>query len=182
MTPAGTSNELDVQNEWEENTNTHTLCRSFPYLHIFGPISSILFGLSADALSTIAFCVDCPVHLSTEGTSVVKTDNEGRTVFLGRRIVVPFLGVSLPDCNQNRTGLVTAGRQRIGVVAGSEGATNESTPDCPCLNLMYYSDAVLSCAYDQPVKPEDGLCSTRLRLNKPPKTNMHRVETPGIGA
>ena len=24
MTPAGTSNELDVQNEWEENTNTHT--------------------------------------------------------------------------------------------------------------------------------------------------------------
>ena len=25
MTPAGTSNELDVQNEWEENTHTHTL-------------------------------------------------------------------------------------------------------------------------------------------------------------
>ena len=24
MTPAGTSNELDVQNEWEENINTHT--------------------------------------------------------------------------------------------------------------------------------------------------------------
>ena len=24
MTPAGTSNELDVQNEWEENTHTHT--------------------------------------------------------------------------------------------------------------------------------------------------------------
>ena len=23
--PAGTSNELDVQNEWEENTHTHTL-------------------------------------------------------------------------------------------------------------------------------------------------------------
>ena len=23
MTPAGTSNELDVQNEWEENTHTH---------------------------------------------------------------------------------------------------------------------------------------------------------------
>ena len=26
MTPAGTSNELDVQNEWEENTHTHTCC------------------------------------------------------------------------------------------------------------------------------------------------------------
>ena len=24
MTPAGASNELDVQNEWEENTHTHT--------------------------------------------------------------------------------------------------------------------------------------------------------------
>ena len=24
MTPAGTSNELDVQNEWEENTHTHS--------------------------------------------------------------------------------------------------------------------------------------------------------------
>ena len=24
MTPAGTSNELDVQNEWEEKTHTHT--------------------------------------------------------------------------------------------------------------------------------------------------------------
>ena len=23
MTPAGTSNELDVQNKWEENTHTH---------------------------------------------------------------------------------------------------------------------------------------------------------------
>ena len=26
MTPAGTSNELDVQNEWEENTHTRTMC------------------------------------------------------------------------------------------------------------------------------------------------------------
>ena len=25
VTPAGTSNELDVQNEWEENRHTHTL-------------------------------------------------------------------------------------------------------------------------------------------------------------
>ena len=29
MTPAGTSNELDVQNEWEENTHTHTHYRMF---------------------------------------------------------------------------------------------------------------------------------------------------------
>ena len=25
VTPAGTSNELDVQNEWEENTHTHII-------------------------------------------------------------------------------------------------------------------------------------------------------------
>ena len=158
------------------------LCRSFPYLHIFGAISSILFGLSTDALSTIAFCVDCPVHLSTDDTSVVKTDSEGWTVFLGRRIVLPFLRVSSPDCNQSRTGLVTAGRQRMRVVAGSAGATTESTSDCTHFTILYYIDSVLSCAYNQPMMPEDALCSNRLRLNKPPKTNMHRVETPGIGA
>ena len=35
MTPAGTSNELDVQNGWEENTHTHTIlyaaCTFRPY-------------------------------------------------------------------------------------------------------------------------------------------------------
>ena len=121
------------------------LRRSFPYLHIFGPISLILFGLSADAPSAIAFCVDCPVHLSIEGTSFVKTDSEGWTVFLGKLVVLPFLGVSSPDCNRNRTGLVTAGRQRMRVVAGSEGATDESTPDYPYCTLLYFSDSVLSC-------------------------------------
>ena len=29
MTPAGTSNELDVQNGWEENTHTHTILGFF---------------------------------------------------------------------------------------------------------------------------------------------------------
>ena len=58
--------------------------------------------------------------------SVVKVHSEGWTAFLGRSIV---LGVSSPDFNQNRTGLVRAGRQRMRVVAGSEGATDESTID-----------------------------------------------------
>ena len=35
--------------------------------------------------------------------------------------------------------------------------------------------------YNQLVMPEDALCSTQLCLNKPPKTNMHRIKTPGIG-
>ena len=109
----------------------------FPVSSIFGPISSIRIGLSADALCTIAFCVDCPVYLSIEGTSVVKTDIEGWTVFLAKRIVLPFLGVPSPDCNQNRTDLVTVDRQRMRVVAGSEGATDKSTPDCPHCTLLY---------------------------------------------
>ena len=77
-----------------------------------------------------------------EGTSVVKTYSEGWTVFLARRIVLPVVA----DCNQNRTDLVTVGRQRVRVVAGSEGATDKSTPDCPCCTLLYFSDSVLSCA------------------------------------
>ena len=91
--------------------------------------------------------------------SVVKADSEGWTVFLGRRIVLPFLGVSSPDCNQNRTDLVRADRQRMRVVAGSEGAADESTQDCPHRTVLYYSGSVLSCAYNQPVMPEDALCS-----------------------
>ena len=78
--------------------------------------------------------------------SIVKADSEGWTVFLGRRIV---LGVSSPDCKQNRTGLVRAGRQGMRVVtAGSEGAADESTPDC-----LYYRDSLLSRTYNQPVMP-----------------------------
>ena len=37
MTPAGTSNELDVQNEWEENTHTHT--------HTYESLGDPIYGL-----------------------------------------------------------------------------------------------------------------------------------------
>ena len=37
MTPAGTPNELDVQNEWEENTHTHThICQKNIEGHLIG--------------------------------------------------------------------------------------------------------------------------------------------------
>ena len=37
MTPAGTSNELDVQNEWEENTHTHMhICQKNIEMHSIG--------------------------------------------------------------------------------------------------------------------------------------------------
>ncbi|CAM9552051.1 unnamed protein product [Ascophyllum nodosum] len=44
------------------------------------------------------------------------------------------------------------------VTAGSEGAADESTPDCPHRAVLY-NDSVLSCAYNQPVMPEDALCA-----------------------
>ena len=38
VTPAGTSNELDVQNEWEENTHTHThTMQGFSYSNDYTP-------------------------------------------------------------------------------------------------------------------------------------------------
>ena len=33
VTPAGTSNELDVQNGWEENTHTHTHSQPYPLIY-----------------------------------------------------------------------------------------------------------------------------------------------------
>ena len=44
MTPAGTSNELDVQNEWEENTHTHTI--SLNELSIMFGVLSGFYNLS----------------------------------------------------------------------------------------------------------------------------------------
>ena len=89
--------------------------------------------------------------------SVGKAGSKGWTVFHGRRIV---LGVSSPDCKQNRTSLVRAGRQGMCVVtAGSEGVADESSPDCHHHTLLYFNDYVLQCAYNQPVLPEDALCA-----------------------
>ena len=38
MTPAGTSNKLDVQNEWEENTHTHCTIDSPADIRLSNPI------------------------------------------------------------------------------------------------------------------------------------------------
>ena len=49
-------------------------------------------------------CVLCRLSGTSESEeiSVVKADSEGWTVFLGRRIVLPFLGVSSPDCQNEQ--------------------------------------------------------------------------------
>ena len=52
VTPACTSNELDVQNEWEEDTHTHSI---LVYISLFtqGPIPVCLGGTIIDSSSTI---------------------------------------------------------------------------------------------------------------------------------
>ena len=43
MTPAGTSNELDVQNGWEENTHTHPVYNSI--FQIFDYLRAVVYNL-----------------------------------------------------------------------------------------------------------------------------------------
>ena len=57
MTPAGTSNELDVQNEWEENTHTHI---SGSVLCIPGTVVFCVYHISGYVLcipGTVVFCL-----------------------------------------------------------------------------------------------------------------------------
>ena len=59
MTPAGTSNEFDVQNGWEENTHTHTHIAVQQYIQYTMVCShvgsnSVLFAESGDTTSLFA--------------------------------------------------------------------------------------------------------------------------------
>ena len=53
VTPAGTSNELDVQNGWEENTHTHTVC----YLVRYCRKSSACFNELMQALLVLLYFI-----------------------------------------------------------------------------------------------------------------------------
>ena len=69
MTPAGTSNELDGQNEWEENTHTLLL-----YLNTF--ILIYLFTITLLTRSTIEGgrgCNDFVPVLGGNGTKIAPT-------------------------------------------------------------------------------------------------------------
>ena len=46
VTPAGTSNELDVQNEWEKKTHTHTV----PLLLLLPSFCMIYYGSAIDCV------------------------------------------------------------------------------------------------------------------------------------
>ena len=75
MTPAGTSNELDVQNGWEENTHTHTLLvvsyeESFPRNFGVGGVKTISWKISSGARS------------EDLGPSLTIQENSSRKIFL----------------------------------------------------------------------------------------------------
>ena len=56
MTPAGTSNELDVQNEWEENTHTHT----HTHTHTQGIVLLVTNGSNDSPLGRLLFYFIAP--------------------------------------------------------------------------------------------------------------------------
>ena len=79
MTPAGTSNELDVQNECEENTHTHThrkngqkiplqFTRGYPHYHLLAKRASLLDGRSRDSK---------PCHVQRVFTVSYRVRNQG---------------------------------------------------------------------------------------------------------
>ena len=72
---------------------------------------------------------------------MVTAGSKGWSVFHGRRTVARL---SSTNCKQNRTSLVTAGRQGLRVVTtGSEGTAGESSPDCrPRTALEQAGDAL----------------------------------------
>ena len=58
MTPAGTSNELDVRNEWEESTHTNIAVQQYnmQYTMVCSDVgsNSVLFAESGDTTSRFA--------------------------------------------------------------------------------------------------------------------------------
>ena len=60
MTPAGTSNELDVQNGWEENTHTHTQSMFVELFLVFYP-RLIEYNIVIRCISKHSYycCTDC---------------------------------------------------------------------------------------------------------------------------
>ena len=82
MTPAGTSNELDVQNEWEENTHTH--CRRFSDLKKRLKINYFVDPEEASSPKTFSFSlfsrgICLVVHLVTAKHSDVGTFESRRS-------------------------------------------------------------------------------------------------------
>ena len=66
MTPAGTSNELDAQNKWEENTHTHTHTLSAIIKYIAQPKAGIVYYRAVLLVVRVEFCEATPISLVNE--------------------------------------------------------------------------------------------------------------------
>ena len=71
MTPAGTSNELDVQNEWEENTNTLVASIIQYYTVLYSNIVKVKVSLKLQILLLYVCSRDlCGTHGGHEAAEV----------------------------------------------------------------------------------------------------------------
>ena len=95
MTPAGTSNELDVQNEWEENTHTHLPLKVL-YTILY---CSILLVSSNTSNRLLYSTVSCTINSMKERQSGVRatiTDVTGVTTVAHylKQLVMPGFWLS----------------------------------------------------------------------------------------
>ena len=92
VTPAGTSNELDVQNEWEENTHTVYYSGFLPGIILLFTQASILVwfdGTNIDIISTVLLTMYYSVYDFKEKSE--------RLCMVINIIIVKYNGGFLPD-------------------------------------------------------------------------------------
>ena len=91
MTPAGTSNELDVQNKWEENIHTHSVTVSFSPTWS-NAIDPIMLVPSGNSLSSSCCCCCCCLHIKNRSDlysvpSNIRTGStDANNAFRGHRL------------------------------------------------------------------------------------------------
>ena len=71
MTPAGTSNELDVQNEWEENTHTQ---------------QKVVYAVD------MMYGGPCHLYAGGEDPTVIQNIRHGKTLFENEKLACVILG------------------------------------------------------------------------------------------
>ena len=116
MTPAGTSNELDVQNEWEENTHTHytAIKSTIPLLiALFNVILLVhrVYALTVSIWGNTIFSISttCSEHCLKENMNASKPSHQSKG--LGGNI---GCNASRPWCLEN----VVSHIERVGCQPG----------------------------------------------------------------
>ena len=96
MTPAGTSNELDVQNEWEENTHAHMPSLKLMINDTGTIIIIIINGTLARSLEPVVTeCKEHTIHTQTQVVASrkpkeIKRKHEGEANFTTLLLLLLF--------------------------------------------------------------------------------------------